>query len=49
MSYDEDEVLSDSTFSLNGEDPFEEDPLEEPIDEPVTDDFKFDEEEPEAL
>jgi hypothetical protein len=47
MNYDEEEVLSDSTFGLNEDGNLDDESLEEPLEE--KEDFRFDEEEPEAL
>ena len=47
MSYDEDEVLSDSGFNPNDDGDLEDESFDEPLDEPA-DDFRFDEEEPET-
>jgi hypothetical protein len=48
MNYDEEEVLSDSEFNPHDDGELDDGSLEEPLDEPA-EDFRFDEEEPEAL
>jgi hypothetical protein len=48
MSYDDEEVLSDSGFNPNSDsDDLDDDMFDEPLEEEA-DGFKFDEEEPEA-
>ena len=47
MNYDEEEVLSDAGFSPSGDENLDEESLDDPLEE--KEDFRFDEEEPEAI